>query len=271
MVLRLALYLVERGFYEKVQFVFLVVGHTKNPCDRMYNILKKLYRQSNVYTFSQLLVLLNDNEGTTAYGISEDDFRNWDKTLDLLYRRFHRGTVHKGHVFSVEKESPTKIVIEICRRPEDANATVTREMKKRGTDNTRRQLLMSVPDVIVPPGIPEIKQIELGTKCRSHVPVSYQDDICPIPPDDLIKKMKKEKSEKAKQKRGARKTEKRSSSLVSPTDVTVAPAQSKESEQMKADSAAEEVGTYVATLRQSLNYQSIAGYRDTKEGAEGLL
>jgi hypothetical protein len=40
MVLRLANLLVESGVLKKVNFLFLVGGHTKNPCDRMFNILK---------------------------------------------------------------------------------------------------------------------------------------------------------------------------------------------------------------------------------------
>ena len=55
MVLYLALYLVERGFYEHVQFVFLIVGHTKNPCDCWFNALKADYRRQNLFTFKELL------------------------------------------------------------------------------------------------------------------------------------------------------------------------------------------------------------------------
>jgi hypothetical protein len=33
MVLKLVVYLVEMDFFEEVQFVFLIVGHTKNPAD----------------------------------------------------------------------------------------------------------------------------------------------------------------------------------------------------------------------------------------------
>jgi hypothetical protein len=40
MVLRLANLLVELGMFKLVNFLFLVRGHTKNPCDRMFNILK---------------------------------------------------------------------------------------------------------------------------------------------------------------------------------------------------------------------------------------
>jgi hypothetical protein len=43
-VLRLANLLVEAGYFRKVNFIFYVVGHTKNICDRWFNTLKKIYR-----------------------------------------------------------------------------------------------------------------------------------------------------------------------------------------------------------------------------------
>jgi hypothetical protein len=48
-VLRLVPYLVEMEYFEEVNFIFLVVGHKKNCCDRMFNLLKIQYRKSNIY------------------------------------------------------------------------------------------------------------------------------------------------------------------------------------------------------------------------------
>ena len=42
-------------------------------------------------------------------------------------------------------------------------------------------------------GIKVIKQMELATKRRSLVPEEYRDEICPIPPKEIIKKYRKEK------------------------------------------------------------------------------
>ncbi len=40
-VLRLSPYLVEMGYFKAVDFVFLVVEHTKNSADMLFNVLKK--------------------------------------------------------------------------------------------------------------------------------------------------------------------------------------------------------------------------------------
>jgi hypothetical protein len=47
MVLRLALYLVEKKLFKCVEFIFYIRGHTKNVCDRLFNLLKINYSKAN--------------------------------------------------------------------------------------------------------------------------------------------------------------------------------------------------------------------------------
>ena len=49
-VLKLAAWLKQMGYFKKVNFVFLVVGHTKNAADSSFNSLKVEYRRENIYT-----------------------------------------------------------------------------------------------------------------------------------------------------------------------------------------------------------------------------
>ena len=42
-VLRMAVFLVEMGYFKEVEVVFLIVRHTKNACDRLFNMLKCVY------------------------------------------------------------------------------------------------------------------------------------------------------------------------------------------------------------------------------------
>ena len=55
MVLRLALLLVEVKYFKKVTFMLYIFGHTKNAADRWFNMLKKTYRRSKLFTYKQLL------------------------------------------------------------------------------------------------------------------------------------------------------------------------------------------------------------------------
>jgi len=74
MVLRLALLLVELGWYKEVNFSFLIAGHTKNSCDRLFNILKLKYRESDVFSIDGkggLIQLLNECKLVHAVSVKE--------------------------------------------------------------------------------------------------------------------------------------------------------------------------------------------------------
>ena len=51
-VIKLALWIMAMGYFKKVQFIFLVVGHTKNAADRLFNSLKTDYWRQNLFTVS---------------------------------------------------------------------------------------------------------------------------------------------------------------------------------------------------------------------------
>jgi hypothetical protein len=73
-VLRLAAWLEQLGYFlEEVNFIFLVVGQTKNVADRLFNSLKIAYRKKNLYIFDQLVVALGSSRtGTVRPSVSED-------------------------------------------------------------------------------------------------------------------------------------------------------------------------------------------------------
>ena len=49
-VLKLAMWLKQMGYFKRVRVIFLIVGHTKNACDRLFNSLKKKYWLMNIFT-----------------------------------------------------------------------------------------------------------------------------------------------------------------------------------------------------------------------------
>ena len=65
-VLKLAAYFAECEWFEKVNFVFLIKGHTKNACDRMFNLLKIKWHNLNVCSLKQALDVLNTVESVNA-------------------------------------------------------------------------------------------------------------------------------------------------------------------------------------------------------------
>jgi hypothetical protein len=58
-VLKLAVWLMAMNYFKEVNFIFLIVGHTKNAADRLFNSLKTEYSLQNLFTFQDLLEALN--------------------------------------------------------------------------------------------------------------------------------------------------------------------------------------------------------------------
>ena len=74
------------------------------------------------------------------------------------------------------------------------------------TDEERRRLIkedLANMNPMVPIGLRNIKKVELATKWRKFVPTEYQDDICPIPTNEVIESVRKDLSKKNKKNRPA--------------------------------------------------------------------
>ena len=73
-VLHLALLLVKLSLFEQVEFIFYVCGHTKNVCDHMFNLLKKRYHCSQIYSTERLSTLLNEIDNVEYTHVTSDFF-----------------------------------------------------------------------------------------------------------------------------------------------------------------------------------------------------
>ena len=211
MVLRLALYLVEAEFFEKVSFAFYIVGHTKNACDRWFNTLKKQYRRSNIYTYNALLSSLDTHENIRVSNYKTGDFRDYDSFLNKFYKKLEGGSVAVNHIFTAQHDNPTRLLVK--RDNIEGTVVTTQELaKKLGGDN-RKQLLRDYNIPVIPdPGIPEIKQVELYNKFRPLLPKEYQDMTCPHPGDAILNKIKNERNEKARYRASRKRKQKKNES-----------------------------------------------------------
>ena len=94
MVMRFGQYIVDKGIFKEVEIIFLITGHTKNICDRRFKDLKQNFHHRNVYTFKQLTAVMKEgkfgqasNPLLSVHAVEAKAFYNWDKYLDLLYRK----------------------------------------------------------------------------------------------------------------------------------------------------------------------------------------
>jgi hypothetical protein len=97
-VLRLAPWLAQQGYFLEINFIFLVVGHTKNAADRLFNSLKVMYRKKNLYTFDQL-VDLGTLRTITVHPTMSEDFLDYGKLFDFFYKKL-TGQIKQNHIFS---------------------------------------------------------------------------------------------------------------------------------------------------------------------------
>ncbi len=74
MVLHLVLYLVEQHYFKNVEFIFYIRGHTKNVCNRLFNLLKIRYHKSDIYTMEMLADILNKMDDITFTHVLSDIF-----------------------------------------------------------------------------------------------------------------------------------------------------------------------------------------------------
>jgi hypothetical protein len=205
MVLRLAPYLVETGYFEKVNFIFYIVGHTKNACDRWFNTLKRNYRRRNIYTFEHLIKAINTHANITVTETTESDFKDWDKFFDRFYKRFSPGSTHKTHIFSTNKENKTTMNFRTDNLP--GTIEKSQDLLKKNTNTLERLdlLLAATLETLVAPGIPAIKQVELFTKYRSLLPEPFREATCPDPGEEIKLKIKTERNTKQRERTKAKK------------------------------------------------------------------
>ena len=204
MVLRLANYLVEANYFEKVSFVFYIVGHTKNACDRWFNTLKKNYRRRNIYSFNQLIDSMKTNPNINVTITKEEDFKDWDAFFNSVYKKLVSGTTHKTHIFSAEKENKTTLLLRDDDLPETPQTT--QDLLKKGTNTPERYASLRTPQLVTlaPPGIPPIKQVELFSKYRALIPVQFQEETCPDPGEDIKGSIKRERNTEQRDRQKAK-------------------------------------------------------------------
>ena len=108
-VLKLAAWLQQIGYFKKVNFVFLIVGHNKNAADRLFNSLKELYRKQNLFTMQGLFDSLNGSDLVTIVPMSSKDFLDFDALFDNLYQNL-TGKVKTNHIFSVTDKGGLPVI-----------------------------------------------------------------------------------------------------------------------------------------------------------------
>jgi hypothetical protein len=176
MVIRLLFVLVKLRYCFKAQMVFLVKGHTKNDCDRMFNLMKKNYRKTNCYTPKQLLQFVGEsNEDVELVDVMNGGggFKDWDKYQNIYMKA--PDSIQTFHVFTVSSLQPNRLVCqEASGYPAHYDDNIVR---KQFRDQPWASDLQQELDDIPPPGIKDIKWITLYDDWRPLIPLDYRTDF----------------------------------------------------------------------------------------------
>lgn len=198
MVMRLLTVLVKRGICKVANAIFLAKGHTKNPCDRMFNLLKKGYRKENMYTFKQVLPVLNQNRNVKAIPVTAEDFLDWDSWENEFMVRSIR-EIKLFHLFQVD--ASLQDANGMTKRRYDGTSLKAEwivKQKYRKSDDW----WWSTPKQAPKASISEMKVIDLYHKWRLLVPQQHWGDSPFFSEPPSLVKMRK-KSQEAQKKRKA--------------------------------------------------------------------
>jgi hypothetical protein len=196
--LKLAVWLMAMGYFKSVQFIFLVVGHTKNAADRLFNSLKLEYRKENLFTFHELARMLDQSASVTVHRTVANDFFDYDKLLDGMYQKLAEN-IKQNHIFSCDDDGLEMMIRKsnLVERQE----YILRIWKKNWAKVGRTELIEYAEEVLKPitcVGLNPYKMVEMFKNYRPVSPVEFHsDELYAEPSPEVWSKVKMEKTDRS--------------------------------------------------------------------------
>jgi hypothetical protein len=152
----------------------------------------------------QLEAILNENQYIRCDKVGEEDFHDYGQFEDKIYK----STPLTGHTkkYQVFYSDELEMGILYGKESNLLNATTHRMDLRKGTEADRKAILKEFRDYfdekeevlqrLVPPGIRTIKQVELYSKWRKHVPDEHKSPLYDNPGEDVLKSIKDDRRSK---------------------------------------------------------------------------
>ena len=187
-------------YFKEVNFIFLIVGHTKNAADRLFNCLKTEYRLQNLFTFQALVEALDRSPMVTIHCAVPDDFIDYDKLMCNIFRKLS-GKVKTNHIFSCNNVGDQMTL----RKSDLAEHTkVSFNLRKKGiwedmtqdklVETTNSVLAVAIPNL----GLNPYKMVEMYKNYRPNVPDEFHsDELYAEPSKEVLSKVKTEKIDRS--------------------------------------------------------------------------
>jgi hypothetical protein len=142
------------------------------------------------------MVILNKSEDVVAVEAKPEDFHDWATMFKDIYTNFP--LVLKYHLFESEDVEDVSMQIGDGHPKEWTNL---KEPKIENEELRAERLETLLPSVLTPPGVKEIKMVELWTKFRPFLKPINMDITCPYPGDEVMARVKKTKRVKRASKK----------------------------------------------------------------------
>jgi hypothetical protein len=210
MVLRMLLLLVKLGVAKKARAIFLVRGHTKNDCNRLFNHMKKIYRKSDCFSEHELMSAIGSHEDVTPVGVVDGEFFDFNKVEDKYMKKLV-SEVNQNHIFEVDTSGPGDsnfmTVYECDDAPPKHLMLVKPLYQHEDWIGDAMEELFGAPKPRV--GLQEIKWLELYDKWRPLIPVERRTYyyIANPPPQSVRDKVKKHTKDTKSQRKERSRTE----------------------------------------------------------------
>jgi hypothetical protein len=81
-IFHLAAYLLKMKFSCSIEFIFFVLGHTKNARDRLFNQMMIRFHEDQVHSYHVALDILNIQLNVAIIDVTEDMFKDFGNMLD---------------------------------------------------------------------------------------------------------------------------------------------------------------------------------------------
>jgi hypothetical protein len=202
------LFLVKRGIAKTVRAIFLVRGHTKNDCNRLFNLMKKIvYRKSDCFSQEELLEAVGSHEDVISVPVEEGEFFDFSRVEDVYLKKIV-GDVNQTHIFEVLADDSDSMTVYECDGAVPKKLQLVKP-KYKGEDwiGEALAMLFSAPKPLV--GLQEIKWLELFDKWRPLIPVERQTYyyIKQPPSQEIRTKVRKHTGQAQKQRKERSRTE----------------------------------------------------------------
>lgn len=170
MVLRFLFFIVKMKIAYIARAAFLIRGHTKNDCDRLFNLMKKHYRKANIYTPNDLMKALRHDQ-VEPVQVGNSSFQDWDALEERFIRR-PVGVINRNHMFEVNSQvdnGNSLTVAEAFGYNSSALRLVQAQYLLKEADFWK-QLPTTTLTTLKPTGIQDIKWKELHDKWAPLIP-----------------------------------------------------------------------------------------------------